>query len=203
VHGLLFVGQSEQSTHVSHPSMQIEFLAQPRISSTVDATQSHDDKSTVQKNDSIPQHVIAKNTAHKPMLHQQSIALSKPIAVQKAAVANTEKKAKPKTTLTVSKNTSPSQEQQDGEDVDMVMPVDIQKRILTQVSYPMRARRLGWEGRAEFQVNVRNQDIQQVTMLLSTGYAMLDHAAQKGIVSIASLPLSDGSYRLPVVFRLQ
>lgn len=203
VHGLLFVGQSQQSESYAYPSMQIELLAQPRTQATAHAKQPSDDKSTAQKSVPIPQHIIAKKTEYKPTLHQQTVALSKPIPVQQTVVANIEEKTKPKTVLAVLKNTSPMQEQQDGEDTDRVMPVDIQKKILTQVSYPMRARRLGWEGRAEFQVNVRNQDVQQVTMLLSTGHAMLDHAAQKGIVSIASLPLSDGSYRLPVVFRLQ
>jgi len=203
VHGLLFVGPAEQSESDTYPSMQIELLAQPRTSAVAHAKPLNDDKQATQKDVPTPPNLIAKKTEHKPTLHQQTVALSKLIPVQKAVVANIEKKAKPKTVLEVLNNTAPTQEQQDGNDADRVMPVDIQKKILTQVSYPMRARRQGWEGRAEFQVNVRNQDVQQVTMLLSTGHAMLDHAAQKGIVSIASLPLSDGSYRLPVVFRLQ
>jgi len=203
VHGLLFVGQSQQSEHVSYLPMQVEFLAQPRISSAADVKQPNNDKPTAQKDTSTPQHVIAKKTVHKPTLHQHVVELSKPMPVQKKDVANIEQETKPKKMLTVLENISPPQEQRDGEDVDMVMPVDIQQKILTQVSYPMRARRRGWEGKAEFRINVQAQAVQHVTMLFSTGHALLDHAAEKGIVSIGLLPLSDGSYRFPVVFQLQ
>lgn len=203
VHGLLFVGQAQQSENDASRSMQIELLAQPRISATAHAKQLNDDMQAAQKDMASPPNLMSKKTEHKPMRHQPTVALSKPIPVQKKVVVNIEKKEQPKMVREVLKNAAPTQEQQDGNDADRVMPADVQGKILTQVSYPMRARRLGWEGRAEFQVNVRNQDVQQVIMLLSTGHAMLDHAAEKGIVSIASLPLSDGSYRLPVVFRLQ
>jgi len=203
VHGLLFVGQSQQPTHVSSSPLQVEFLAQPRTSSATDVKQPNNDKPTAQKDVSMPQHVIAKKAAQKSTLHQQVVELSKPIPIQKKPEAQIEKKTKPKKMLAVLENISPPQEQRNGEDVDMVMPVDIQQKILTQVSYPMRARRRGWEGRAEFRINVQAQGVQHVTMLLSTGYALLDHAAQKGIASIVLLPLNDGSYRFPVVFRLQ
>jgi len=202
VHGLLFVGYSQHSERFSYPPLQVEFLAQPRTSSA-DVKPLNDDKSMVQKNTPTPQHVIAKKTVHKPTLHQQSVKLLKPMTAQKKVVKNVTKEIKPKTELAVLEDISNPQEQQHGEDVDMVMPANIQKKILTQVSYPIRARRRGWEGKAEFRINVQNQGVQHVTMLLSTGYDLLDHAAKKGIASIDLLPLSDGFYRFPVVFQLQ
>ncbi|MFC1536380.1 energy transducer TonB [Pseudomonadota bacterium] len=84
-----------------------------------------------------------------------------------------------------------------------LLPEDIQATILAHVSYPRQARRRGWEGEAEFKFNVYSQSIQHVTMLVSTGYPILDQAARRGLLSVHSLPLTDGSYRLPVVFRLQ
>jgi len=208
LHGLFFVWQSPQLEAPVFPSMQVEFLAQAHVSSSVEAKPSNTHKPTlqpVQKEMLNQQRVLTKKTIHKPEIYQKPVEPLEPKLAPKIAVASTEVNAKPKRVV-VLKNDAPLQEQADmqsGKDTDMVMPIDIQKRILTRVSYPMRARRRGWEGRAEFRINVRAKGIQHVTMLLSTGYDLLDHAAQKGIVSIGLLPLSDGSYRFPVVFRLQ
>jgi len=87
--------------------------------------------------------------------------------------------------------------------VDQLIPADIQQLILARVDYPMQARRHGWQGQAELRFNVSRQSIGQLTMLISSGYPLLDRAAQRGIVSLDHIPLSDGAYRLPVVFRLQ
>jgi len=84
-----------------------------------------------------------------------------------------------------------------------LVPEDIQATILAHVSYPRQARRLGWEGEAEFRLDVHNRSVQQVTMLGSTGHSILDRAAHLGILSAGPLALNNGSYRLPVVFRLQ
>jgi|UPI0003775DBA TonB family protein len=201
LHGLFFVWPSPQRENPSFPSMQVELLGQPRTSSAVAAKSAGSPSPIlrpVQKNASTPQHILAKESTHEPVLQKQIVKLSTSISVQK--------KEMPKSELVASKSKPLSQKQRgmrDAKDADMVMPVDVQKKILTRVSYPMRARRRGWEGRAEFRINVRAKGIQHVTMLLSTGYDLLDHAAQKGIVSIGSLPLSDGFYRFPVVFRLQ
>jgi TonB family protein len=83
------------------------------------------------------------------------------------------------------------------------VPQDIQKHILAQVHYPMQARRRGWQGRAEFQLNVYQQSIHAVTLLASTGHPILDRAARRGLTSMRQIPLSNGLYRMPVVFRLQ
>lgn len=84
-----------------------------------------------------------------------------------------------------------------------LVPAEVQATILANVSYPRQARRRGWEGEAAFRFNINSQSIQSVTMLTSTGYPILDRAAHRGLLSIHSLPLTDGSYRLPVIFRLQ
>jgi TonB family protein len=83
------------------------------------------------------------------------------------------------------------------------VPQDIQKHILAQVHYPMQARRRGWQGRAEFQLNVYQQSIHAVTLLASTGHPILDRAARRGLASMRQIPLSNGLYRMPVIFRLQ
>jgi len=84
-----------------------------------------------------------------------------------------------------------------------VIPRHIQKTILAQVHYPKRARRHGWQGRAEFQFNVQQKTIHKITMLASTGHPLLDRAARRGLTSVNQIPLSNGLYRMPVVFRLQ
>ncbi len=83
------------------------------------------------------------------------------------------------------------------------VPAAVQSTILAKVDYPWRARRRGFEGIAEFRFDVSRQAIQQVSMLTSSGYPVLDRAARRGILSAGSLPLDDGSYRLPVIFQLK
>ncbi|MCF6207903.1 MAG: energy transducer TonB, partial [Ghiorsea sp.] len=85
----------------------------------------------------------------------------------------------------------------------ILIPQDIQRAILTKITYPKQALRRGWEGQAEFSLEVHQHNIQHVTMLVSTGYQILDRAAQRGIISVESLPLQDGHHLLPVSFRLQ
>ncbi len=84
-----------------------------------------------------------------------------------------------------------------------VIPQAIQQRILANIYYPKQAKRRGWEGTAKFSLDVYQHDILGVQMLISTGYKVLDSAAQKGIASIKTLPLHDGKHVLPVTFRLQ
>ena len=85
----------------------------------------------------------------------------------------------------------------------MAVPQGVQARILAQVHYPRLARRHGWQGRAEFQLDIQQQSIHAVTLLASTGYPVLDRAAHRGLNAIHMIPLSNGLYRMPVVFRLQ
>jgi len=84
-----------------------------------------------------------------------------------------------------------------------LVPVEVQATILANVTYPRQARRRGWEGEAALRFNINSQLVQSVTMHTSTGYPVLDRAARLGLVSLRTLPLKDGDYRLPVVFRLQ
>jgi len=85
----------------------------------------------------------------------------------------------------------------------VLVPVEVQAIILANITYPRQARRRGWEGEVAFRFNINSQLVQSVTMLTSTGYPVLDRAARLGLVSMRTLPLEDGDYRLPVVFRLQ
>ena len=84
-----------------------------------------------------------------------------------------------------------------------VMPDEVQARIVAHIRYPRQARRLGWQGRARFQLHVKEQTIGSVVLLASSGYGILDQAARKGIERSGRVPLADGNYLLPVEFRLQ
>jgi len=208
LHGLLFVCSLPQLKQPTFPSMQVEFLAQPHTSSTASADLSSAHRSSLkpsQEDTLKPKPVIiSKRENAKAVRSQYKDAFQKAKLIPKHEPVNAELTAESRSV--VLKHDEPSQvrpNMQSGKDIDMVLPVDIQKRILTRVSYPRRARRLGWEGKAEFRIHVISRGIQQVTMLLSSGHALLDRAAKKGINSIGALPLNDGLYRFPVVFRLQ
>jgi len=84
-----------------------------------------------------------------------------------------------------------------------VVPRAVQTRLLAEVHYPRQARRHGWQGKAEFEFDVHQQSIQTITLLASTGYPILDRAAHRGLSAVQHVSLSNGLYRMPVVFRLQ
>lgn len=89
------------------------------------------------------------------------------------------------------------------EPVAGAMPADVERMILTRINYPRKARRKGWQGRAMFHLDVREQKLASLDIHHSSGHSMLDRAAIRGIQSIAHLPLANGLYNLPVEFRLQ
>jgi len=83
------------------------------------------------------------------------------------------------------------------------MPAAVQQMILTRISYPRQARRKGWQGRATFDLDVREQKLARLDLFHSSGHSLLDRAAMRGIQAVGQLPLANGLYRLPVEFRLQ
>ncbi len=84
-----------------------------------------------------------------------------------------------------------------------VIPQYIQQQILARIIYPRQAKRRGLEGTVKFALDVQKHGVQHVTLLVSTGYQILDRAAYKGVASLQSLPLPDGRHLLPVTFRLR
>jgi len=83
------------------------------------------------------------------------------------------------------------------------LPDAVRQRILAHVHYPRQARRFGWQGRVEFRLQVAEQGIHDIVLLASSGHTLLDSAARQGIEQIGRIPLVNGSYLLPVEFRLQ
>jgi len=83
------------------------------------------------------------------------------------------------------------------------MPFDVQQMILSHISYPRKARRKGWQGNAMFNLAVHEQKLARLDISISSGHNLLDRAAMRGIQAIDHLPLANGTYRLPVEFKLQ
>jgi len=84
-----------------------------------------------------------------------------------------------------------------------IMAAGAQSMLLASIHYPPMARRHGWQGVGEFQLDIDSQSIRNITILVSTGYDVLDRAVRRGLASIEHVPVADGQYRLPVEFRLQ
>jgi len=83
------------------------------------------------------------------------------------------------------------------------MTAGVQSMLLASIHYPSMARRHGWQGAGEFQLDIDSQRIRNITILVSTGHTILDQAVRRGLASIGHVPVADGQYRLPVEFRLQ
>jgi len=88
-------------------------------------------------------------------------------------------------------------------DQPATMTAAAQSILLANIHYPPIARRHGWQGKGEFQLAIVSQSIRNITMLGSTGHAVLDRAARLGLASVGHIAVADGKYRLPVEFRLQ
>ncbi|MDQ6952165.1 MAG: TonB family protein [Mariprofundaceae bacterium] len=83
------------------------------------------------------------------------------------------------------------------------VPKLLQMRILMNVHYPKQARRHGWQGKVELQLDIQQKSIRKVTLKSSSGYPVLDRAAYRGLLQINHISLSNGLYRMPIVFHLQ
>ncbi|MBL1352814.1 MAG: TonB family protein [Zetaproteobacteria bacterium] len=83
------------------------------------------------------------------------------------------------------------------------VPKALQMRILMNVHYPKQARRHGWQGKVELQLEIQQKSIRKVTLKSSSGYPILDRAAYHGLLQLHHIALSNGVYRMPIVFRLQ
>jgi len=75
--------------------------------------------------------------------------------------------------------------------------------LLANIEYPRPARRRGWQGTGEFQLQIARKSVRKVKVLASTGYRQLDQAARRGLLMAGNVPLGDGIYKLPVEFHLQ
>lgn len=75
--------------------------------------------------------------------------------------------------------------------------------ILARVSYPRLARKRGWEGQVNVRFEVSNRTIHGVTRLSSSGFSVLDEAAESGLRRVSAISLVDGRYWMPVEFKLK
>jgi len=162
---------------------------------------------------------VQMNKPVTPQSARQPIAIrtastSNHLAAKPSRVHTTQHRPQPKPVTAVSKPVHAAQRAQPtpgSSDISAAagslgtphVPQAVQQRMLTHVHYPGQARRHGWQGRAEFELNVQQQSIHAVTLLASTGFPILDRAAERGLASVSRIPLSNGLYRMPVVFHLQ
>ncbi len=80
----------------------------------------------------------------------------------------------------------------------------LRDRIERAKRYPPEARRSGIEGTAEVQLRIaRDGSVAEVTVVKSSGFAVLDQASVDTIKRAAPLPFVPGTIRLPITYRLR
>jgi len=158
----------------------------------------------VQRSSPLEVSILPQKTTAKPLKSLKPEQVVQP-RIQQQALLQTNKAEIPeaKVSQRVKETSEEVAYEENTEPETVLVPQHIQTLILAKVSYPRRARRHGWEGEAELSFQINQQKVQEINMLVSTGFDVLDQAAWQALVSIASLPLNDGKYRLPVVFRIQ
>jgi len=86
----------------------------------------------------------------------------------------------------------------------------LQDQLSRYLSYPLRARRRGWEGEVLLGLRLDGDgQLHDIHLLRSSGYALLDRSAQKALARIERLQLPANApvlqpinLQLPVVYRL-
>lgn len=79
----------------------------------------------------------------------------------------------------------------------------ILERIHRVKRYPARARRWGMEGTAEVQFRIaRDGSVEDVTLVKSSGFPILDRATVETLKRAAPLPVIPGTIRIPISYRL-
>jgi len=130
------------------------------------------------KNNTVPAHIAHQSAQHATKAKQQTFHAESPIIATKTP-----------THPTIQGTRS--------------VPKALQTHILMKVHYPKQAKRHGWQGKVELQLQVKAKSIQTITLVASSGYPILDRAAYRGVAQINHIPLSNGLYHMPIVFRLQ
>ncbi|MEN8158706.1 MAG: energy transducer TonB [Myxococcota bacterium] len=81
---------------------------------------------------------------------------------------------------------------------------EIRRRVQDAVVYPARARELGLEGTTRIQFQVGNDGrAHEVATVESSGYGLLDRAAERGALEARELPPLYGRIRIPIRFELR
>jgi len=79
----------------------------------------------------------------------------------------------------------------------------LREKIERAKRYPPRARRWGMEGTAEVQFRIaRDGSVEDVTLVKSSGFPLLDRATVETLRRAAPLPVIPGTIRIPISYRL-
>lgn len=83
----------------------------------------------------------------------------------------------------------------------------ISQIVQKNISYPLIARRMGWEGRVVLSIRIcEDGSVSEIKVLESSGYEVLDKNAVETVKKVAHLfprPPTDVIVRLPVSYRLE
>jgi protein TonB len=80
----------------------------------------------------------------------------------------------------------------------------LQERIERVKRYPALARQWGMEGTAELEFRIaRNGSVQDVVVVKSSGFPLLDEASVETIKRAQPLPAIPGTIRIPISYRLR
>ncbi|MFQ5804409.1 MAG: energy transducer TonB [Candidatus Methylomirabilales bacterium] len=80
----------------------------------------------------------------------------------------------------------------------------LRQRIERAKRYPAQARRWGMEGTAEVQFRIAGDgSAKGVTIVKSSGFAILDRASVETIKRAAPFPVISGAIRIPISYRLR
>ncbi len=170
---------------------------------------------------------LNKKQQPSPPLPHRSAASFKPLSTPQTTAAHKKDlshasahKAVQKATQTVEQNNNTARRQQlqssqkpvvanhkastpGKQQHSMTLPEAAKIQIMAQIDYPRQARRHGWQGTVKMQFTVEQQSIQKLTLLASSGHAILDRAAYRGLTRIDRILLPNGLYYMPILFRLQ
>ncbi len=152
--------------------------------------------------------ILARNTSaqvRQNVAEDSKAVKEEQIAAQseeKNAASTLQSRATASDTPDIQENQPASEAEQAASELGQVSNM-ILSTVLAKVSYPSQARRKGWEGEAQLQFSIHSHVVKDINLSLSTGHPILDQAAYKALASVSNLPLNDGRYWLPIIFRIE
>ena len=193
-HGLLFLFQTNTQNRLAHTSLGTNRLSISLVSAKTNNTTATHTRLTVKE--------PLQKTPQK--LIEQITPTEKP-----AQIVITTHNSAPATVKKPEQQTIPEMTQRN------FLLGEIQHRLSRYLSYPVRARRRGWQGEVMVGFHVDKQGVlHNVHLAQTSGYSLLDNAALNAIEKIKNIPLSTWleksrdsifhptSLQLPVIYRL-
>jgi protein TonB len=194
----LLVKASEQPQAVIEPTASTMFSGQRRhVSKTTKPDSKIISKSVINK----PPRKIKPQT--KKTVNQQTVAKKKPVQRKPSKTAASVKADSLKTPTQMASAAELSKQNSATSELVNIAKLPLFKAPKPTLSYPLRAKKRGYEGVAMLQIELnKNGEIAKLTLIKSSGFVELDQAALNNVAQWQFYPVLKNSHPVKALFSV-